>query len=813
MARKPTPAPRSGEDRLSLYRAKRDFSGTPEPAGAAATAARQLIVQHHFATRDHYDLRLEIDGVLASWAVTRGPSANPRDKRLAVRTEDHPLDYAAFEGAIPKGHYGAGAVILWESTTYTPLNGDPAQALRNGEIKFLAHGARMRGAWVLVRMKTQEKRENWLLIKERDGFAEDDDGLTARFPGSIATQRSRVEIEAGAPAHKKRRAAKSQPPPAFVEPQLCETAQEPPATSGWLTEMKYDGYRLQIARGGEQIAIYTRTGLDWTKRFPGLASAARALPCDSALLDGEAVVFDRRGVSDFPGLVAALESGRVSAVEYVAFDLLFLDGADLRALPLQERKGRLQKLLGAQQGALRFADNVTDNGAAVFAAAAKAGAEGVVCKRAASAYRSGRWSDWLKVKSDLREDVLAIGYMPSTKNDLFASLLAAVERDGELVYVGRIGTGYDAQTRRNLWDKMANDAARAPPQLANPELTPPKAVFLKQPLRVQTRFGGWTGDGQMRQARFLGLREDLPAYATPAARAKQKEAAMPKDALITHRERIVYTADGFTKGDIADYYASVADKILPYLADRPVSIVRAPENIDKETFFQRRPLKGMTRGVTPLGEGEDAYFALDGREGLMTAAQFGAIEFHGWMSRADRPGHPDRMIFDLDPDASLPFETVKTAAQEIASHLQEIGLVTFAMLTGGKGVHVVAPLDASLPVEDVEMFAHGFALGLAQQAPERFIATMSKTRREGRIFIDWMRNKKIATAILPWSLRARPGAPAAVPVTWKELQSLGSGAAFNIETAPTRADPWKNYFTIKQTIPRAALDFMRKSKT
>ncbi len=813
-------------DPLSRYRARRDFSATPEPTGQPRAPGRRLIVQRHLARRDHYDLRLEMDGVLKSWAVTRGPSADPRDRRLAVRTEDHPLDYADFEGLIPKGQYGGGTVVLWEYTTFTPLNGDPAEAVEKGEIKFLAHGERMRGRWVLVRMKTREKRENWLLIKERDEYAEQDDALTARFPNSIVSGRSREEIESdgaaavwdsharNAPDARGAGLRKRLPAPAFVAPSLCTSAERPPEGDDFLFEMKYDGYRVELAVG-DGARLYTRSGLDWSAKFPGVLAAARALPCRAALVDGEAVAFDRKGLSDFPALVAALESRRARDVVFVAFDLLMLDGKDLRARPLEKRKEKLRALLADAPPALRFAEHVAGSGARVFAQAAASGAEGVVAKRANAPYRSGRTRDWLKIKACPREDVLAIGYMPSPDTK-FRSLLAAVETPDGLRYAGRIGTGYGARTREMIWPRLKANATTRAPHVRNPALLPRDAVFLAPPLRAEVRFGGWTGDGLMRQARFLSLREDAPVQEAPTKATTmqcrttmQRKTTGAAPVLVTHPERVIFPDDGVTKGDVAAYYEAVADRLLPHLANRPVSLVRTPDGIDAQTFFQRHPLKGMTRGVIAVKDGDRTYIALDGAEGLRTAAQFSAIELHGWMCRADRIDHPDRMVFDLDPDDDLTFADVRRAARDIADHLEAVGLAAWPMLSGGKGVHVVAPLDRSLPFTDVETFAAGFARGLARQKPDRYIATMSKAKRKGRIFIDWLRNKKSATAVLPWSLRARKGAPVATPVGWKELARIRSASAFDIRTAPRRGDPWESFFETRQTIPRAAIDLVR----
>ena len=810
-------------DALATYRAKRDFAKTSEPAETKIKPGRQLVVQHHFATRDHFDLRLEIDGALVSWAVTRGPSANPKDRRLAVRTEDHPLDYGSFEGVIPKGQYGGGTVVLWEYATYAPQNGDPAEALRKGELKFLAKGERMRGGWVLVRLKGKEKRENWLLVKERDEFAEEDDSLATRFPEGVRSHLTREKIEGGARSgvwsgKTGRKKGASAALPAFVEPQLCETAEKPPTGDDWLAEMKYDGYRLQIAIGGGEVSIFTRSGLDWTDKFPAVVDAARALPCASASIDGEAIVFGPQGVSDFAALVASLEQGKNGQIEFVAFDLLSLDGKDVRKAPLTERKAMLQRLTAAQKGAIRYAAHVEGDCAAVFDKAVVAGAEGIVAKRADAAYRSGRTPNWLKVKAVHREDVLIVGYTPSTDGTSFASLIAAKEVGDELVHIGRIGTGFNASVRASLWPKMnALATMEKPAALGGVTPTPRGSMYLRTPLRAEVLFGGWTGGGQLRHARFLGLSDRQQAGAPKSAAAKaapaKRSADPPVSATpVTHASRVVYPADGITKGDIAAYYEAVAARMTPYLDGRLVSIVRAPDNIDDETFFQRRPMKGMTRGIEAVREGDGEYIAIRGAQGLRTAAQFGAIEFHGWTSRFDRPDHPDRMVIDLDPAPDVKFAAVKQAAREIADHLAAIGVKSWPMITGGKGVHVVVPLDRSATTDDVAGFAQAFAQGLAEREPKRFIATMSKARRTGRIFIDWMRNSPRATAILPWSLRARPGAPVATPLTWAALKKLESGAAYDIRSAVKLRDPWARETDFVQSIPEHALALARKAR-
>jgi len=845
MARAPASRSARKTDPLATYRSKRDFTRTSEPEGTRSRGGNgyRFLVQRHWATRQHWDFRLEVDGVLKSWAVTRGPSANPADKRLAVRTEDHPVSYAGFEGTIPENEYGGGTVMMWDEGTFVPLNGDPGEAIDNGQIKFELSGHRMKGRWVLVRMHTQEKHENWLLIKERDDEVSDSSDLATRFNTSVTTGRSREQIESGKAAKttkaaesqtnkaartSRRRTASAATPatlPAFVAPMLCDTRDEAPDGDDWLHEVKHDGYRVIIAAADGASKVYTREGLDWTARYPLIATAA-ALLKHAVLIDAEAIVQNEQGLSDFAALVAAFErnSGKIVAM---AFDLLHLDGKDLRSQPLEARKAALFKLIGKGRGAIHYSDHIVGHGPEVFKELAARGGEGIISKKINSTYRSGRSSAWLKIKTEQREDVLIIGWKDSTKGRRFSSLMAAAETPEGLVFAGGVGTGFSAQTEADLMQRFEANAASAPPDLIGADKMPRKVHFIDPPLRAEVKLAGWTDDRQMRHARFLGLREDRapPKRTTKApakhaasvnaaprkvssAAAKKAEAARPAPVKITHGDRVVFPDDGITKQQVADYYAAVAERMVPHLRDRPVSLIRAPDGIGGEIFYQRHPLPGMARGIVPIKDpsgGRKTYFSLDGATGIQTAAQFGGIEIHGWGALADDLDSPDRMVFDLDPDEGLDFAAVKIAARDLKDHLAAIGLESYAMLTGGKGIHVVVPLDRSLGWGPVETFAAGFARGLAADKPDTYVATMSKARRKGRIFIDWLRNKQTATAVQPWSLRARKGAPVAVPVAWTELGRIQRASAFDIRAAAKRRDPWTDFFKIRQTIPPAAL--------
>ena len=802
------------ESKLLRYHGKRDFKKTPEPMGVKGLKPnQQLIVQKHFARRMHFDLRLEIDGVLVSWAVTRGPSANPRDKRLAVRTEDHPLSYGTFEGLIPKPQYGGGTVILWEYGTYKPLNGPASKALAEGQIKFEACGHRLKGAWVLVRMNSADKGENWLLIKERDEYAETDDSISVRFEDGVISGLSRDQLETGSKSQTRNRSNDSDRVglPAFVGPQLCGSQHTVPQGEDWAYEMKYDGYRLIIAVGGGQARIYTRSGLDWTSKFTKLAAAAIRLPVKQCLLDGEAVVFNASGISDFPALVTTLEKKQTGPVSFVAFDLLTLDGQDLTAHSYLKRKLRLQKVMPPSSNIIRYAKHSEGNGEEVFQAATNAGAEGIIAKLKTSPYRSGRTKDWLKIKGDLRDDVEIIGYLPSQKNNSFASLLAAKQIDGRRSFVGRIGTGYNTLNRPQI-QRMLEGPEKPNIGVAFANKIPPGAKLIRQPFTAEVRFGGWTADRQMRQARFISVQSDRSTPQKVKLQPVKLKSGVTSKSLwrITHAERILFPDDKITKGDLDAYYNEVKNLILPHIEKRPLSLLRVPESIVSETFFQRHPLKGMTKGIEAFGAEEEKYFALSGEAGLAEAVQFGTVEFHGWNATLPHLDRPDRMTFDLDPDINIPFDRVKSAAITIRDYLRAAKLDSWPLLSGGKGIHVVVPLDRSNISEDVETFCKQFAKRMEAAKPDVFVANMSIAKRKNKIFIDYLRNREKATAIVPWSIRAIRGASLAAPLSWKILEVVTSAQEYHIRKLPP-PDLWKKFWNTRQKLSAGVLELLQTS--
>ncbi len=743
------------------------------------------MVQKHDATRLHWDLRLEVDGVLKSWAVTRGPSANPDDKRLAVRTEDHPLSYATFEGTIPKGEYGGGTVMLWDRGTWEPIKGKSAKDLEEGHLHFVLHGERMKGEWMLIRLKPRgrEKNENWLLRKVGDDFAGGSDDLVERCVTSVATGRTMEAIAAGTRAPKTTTAGGK--PPAFHAPQLATLVDTVPTGNDWLHEMKYDGYRAIVAIGGGTAKVFTRTGLDWSGKFPEIAEAAAALDVDNALIDGEIVALDKEGRPSFSALQAAIKDDGGRGLTMFAFDALKIGREALTGLPNITRKARLRAIV-PDAGIIRYADHVVGQGEKLFEAMCAAGVEGIVSKRADAPYAGKRTTNWLKVKCTRRQEFVVIGWSASSaKGRGFRSLLLGLNENGKLRYAGKVGTGFDAGTSAAIRDKLdALAVDKAPVEV--PREAARGARWVKPKLVAEVAFAEFTAENVVRHASFIGLREDKGAKKITAE--KPKATPQTSNVKISSADRVIDTDSGATKGDLAAYYEAVGAIMLPVLARRPVSLVRCPQGRARQCFFQKHDAGSFGDAVhkVPIREkdgSKEDYLWVDSIDGILSCVQMGTIEFHGWGALNDTVEKPDRLIFDLDPDTGLNFEDVKSAAFDIKRHLADIGLTSFAMLSGGKGVHVIAPLTPDAKWPAVKDFASRFAQALATAEPERFVATMAKAKRKGRIFIDWLRNQRGSTAIVPYSARARANMPVAAPVTWEELRDIDSPAHFTIRDA------------------------------
>ena len=861
--------------KLSAYKAKRDFKLTREPSGETqVTSAPRLrfVIQKHAATRLHYDLRLELDGVFRSWAVTRGPSLDPHDKRLAVEVEDHPLDYGDFEGTIPKGQYGGGTVQLWDRG-YWAAEGSrsPEDQLKAGELKFVMEGERLHGGWVLVRMKHDRdggKRTNWLLIKHHDEAARDETATEAMMAEdrSVASGRGMEAIAAGkgrgprpfmlatkaaAPADavwnskphntaeadpaprlraKARRAKNAAPAmPAFIAPQLCKSLDCAPSGEGWVHEIKFDGYRMQLRVEGGQAALRTRKGLDWTKRFGAIAREAAALP--DCVMDGEVVALDRAGAPDFAPLQAALSDGKTDDLIFFAFDLMVCEGEDLRSQSLVERKARLKSVLDdalPHAPHIRFVDHFVTAGDAVLKSACRLSLEGIVSKRLDAPYVSGRGEAWTKAKCRAGHEVVIGGW--TSDGPALRSLIVGVHRADRFVYLGKVGTGFGRDVATRLVAALKPLAVKTSP-FDGPDN--PKAAanvhWVKPDLIAEIEFAGWTGDGMVRQAAFKGLRADKPACEVEAERpapaattdlAEPIKASKPPPTRAAHGnggavvmgvpiskpDKALWpdAGDGapVSKLDLARYFEAVGSWLSPHIVGRPCSIIRAPDGIDGELFFQRHAMRGSSHLFELITVSGDRlpYLSIPRIEALAAVAQIGGLELHPWNCRLGAPDTPGRLVFDLDPAPDVAFDAVVEAAREVRDRLSDVGLVSFCKTTGGKGLHVVTPLaspgKAELTWPMAKTFAQTLCAQMAADSPERFVLNMAKKLRTGRIFLDYLRNDRMATAVAPLSPRARPGAAVSMPLTWTQVRAGLDPKRFTVRTAPGligNSAAWEDY--------------------
>ncbi len=826
-------------DRLAPYRTKRDFARTAEPAGADRTRPSgklRFVIQKHDATRLHFDFRLELDGVFKSWAVTRGPSLGPADKRLAVQTEDHPLDYGDFEGTIPKGEYGGGTVMLWDRGHWTPEQPDPRAALEAGELKFRLEGKRLNGSFVLVRMKRRgrETRDNWLMIKHYDDAATPggDGGVVARELTSVASGRGMDDIAAGRgrkptrfmttpvarPARTRRAPAPAPFAPAFVAPQLATLTERPPGGVGWAHEIKFDGYRMQLRVHGGRATLKTRKGLDWTARFAAIARDGAALA--DGVYDGELCALDHSGSPDFPALQAALADERTDDLILFVFDALVVAGEDIREAPLRERKARLKAVVsaaGRKAGRrIRYVDHFETAGDAVLQSACRMSLEGIVSKRLDAPYQSGRSATWVKSKCRAGHEVVIGGWTGAAGQ--LRSLLVGVHRDGRLIYVGRVGTGFGRDTVARVLPRLQKArASNSPFSGSGAPRDGAEITWTKPVLVAEIEFAGFTGSGMVRQGAFKGLRDDKPARDVEAETPTPVEdarLAMPAGkagdnvvmgVTLSSPDRPLWPDDGagrpVTKLELARYLEAVGPWMMRHLAGRPCSIVRTPDGIGGERFFQRHAGKGSSALLTEVAVAGDhkPYLQVDRVEALAALAQIGAVEFHPWNCLPGQPEVPGRLVFDLDPDEGLPFARVIEAAKTVRARLEAVGLVAFCKTTGGKGLHVVTPLtnDTDGPDWDAaKAFARAICEAIAAGAPDRYVVNMSKARRKGRIFLDYLRNDRTATAVAPLSPRARPLAPVSFPLTWSQVKPGLDPLKWTVGSAPallrkTRA--WSDY--------------------
>ncbi len=821
---------------LDTYQAKRNFGATPEPRGRKAKARQtglRYMVQRHAASRLHYDFRIEHDGVLKSWAVTKAPSRDPHVKRLAVEVEDHPLDYGGFEGIIPAGNYGAGTVQLWDVGEWEPQDKDLDAAFKKGVVKLTLHGERLKGGWALIRLKSDrgkpqkagKQRANWLLVKEKDAYAVEGEGdALAEIDASVVSGRSLAEIAEG-PAvwtASKPAARKSAPQPSAAEPkplaqphafvpiQLCQVAEHPPARPGWVHEIKFDGYRLQVATGGERATLRTRKGLDWSDRFPELAIDAAHWP--DAVVDGELCALDKDGLPDFSALQTAIAEEKTAGLVYFAFDLLFDGAEDLRSLPLSHRKARLQawcdRVAKSHARRLRYADHFAAKGEAVLESACRMGLEGVISKKLDSPYRSGRSAAWVKSKCRGRDEVV-IGGWSSEDGARFRSLLVGVMTKGGLRYLGRVGTGYSAALMKTLLPALKAASVDRSPFISAPEADD-QLHWVAPVLVAEVEHAGYSKDGILRQAAFKGLREDkspadVLASPQPPSLAAKAGRMVVAGVRVSHPDKILWPAMGdhapVSKADLILYYEAAAERLLPHILDRPVSIIRAPDGIEGQRFFQRHVMAGRHPGLRAVDVGEGRpYVAVTDLSGLIAIGQAGGLELHPWGCKSGDPETPDQITFDLDPDAGLDFDDVVAAAHLLKPRLETLGLTPFVKTTGGKGLHVVVPIKADarsrIGWDQAKAFAKGVSEAMKAEHPDRFTTTLSKKARGGKIFLDYLRNGRAATAVAPWSPRARPGAGIACPLCWTQVKPGLNPTAFNLLTAADllkAPDPWAEF--------------------
>jgi bifunctional non-homologous end joining protein LigD len=877
---------------LREYRRKRNFKKTPEPSGTSSVRRgkgdRLFVIQKHAASRLHYDFRLELEGVLKSWAVPKGPSLDPADKRLAMHVEDHPLDYGSFEGIIPKGEYGGGTVLLWDRGIWEPV-GDPHQTYRAGNLKFVLKGEKLRGGWALVRIRGGRRGDDngrsWLLIKERD--AEARSGRAASIvdskPKSVATGRTLEQVAAAkdrvwhgnANGHERPAAAARKPPapiraatanrsrpstskptgevagarraalPKFVPPQLATLVSQAPSGEGWLHEMKYDGYRILARLDHGHVTLSSRNGRDWTEKFPTIAETVARLAAERAMLDGEIAVLQPDGTTSFQALQNFLSGTGRGHLVYMVFDLLHLDGWDLTGARLDDRKAVLEGLLAAgdgKAGPVRYSDHVVGDGPAFFAHACRLGLEGVIAKRRDARYRGTRSADWLKIKCVKRQEVVIGGYTdPEGSRIGIGALLVGVYEDRRLVYAGKVGTGFDQKTLRALKKRLAPLEQKGCPFATSPTGVG-RPHWVKPELVTEVSFSEWTADGKMRHPSFQGLREDkratsvvrelpaaaveevveMPGSSTRAAKVKGREGPAPAPAKgpseavvagirLTHADRVLYPAQKTTKRDLALFYESIADWILPHLAGRPTALVRCPEGVAKDCFYQKHVgtwapeslRRVKIRERTKIGE----YLVVDSLAALIGLVQIGILEIHTWNSVVERLEQPDRLVFDLDPGPGVPWKRVVEGARLIRERLLALHLESFVKTTGGKGLHVVAPLSPGPTWDEGAAFARTLAQSIATEDPRSYVAHMAKSARQGRIFIDYLRNVRGATSVAAYSTRAKPAAPVSVPLGWEELSPAITSDHYTIVNLPRRlaglkADPWARYRTLRQKLPK-----------
>ena len=808
--------------KLNEYNQKRNFYKTPEPEGEAARPEGYLrfVVQHHMARRDHYDFRLEWNGALLSWAVPKGPSYNTRDKRLAVQVEDHPLEYRNFEGTIPKGEYGGGTVMLWDEGSWEPYV-EVDKGLKEGSLKFVLKGRRLKGKWALVRMKTKadETRDNWLLFKEKDEYVKAADGIS-EFVTSIRTGRTMTEIEAGQDEKVVRN------PFDRTDAQLAKLVNTVPEGDDWLYELKYDGYRIMAFVEGNSVRLMTRNNIDYTNRFWDAASSLLDWAAGRAMvLDGEMVVTDEAGKTDFQALQNYMKNPKGQSLTYIVFDLLALDGADLRGQRLTQRKETLQALMKDAPQNLHYSQHVVGSGKDSFKAASEAGMEGIIGKKADSVYSGTRNGDWIKLKCEKRQEFVIGGYtLTDKKASGVSALLLGVYVGDEFVYAGRAGTGLSEADMRELETRFAalkrteSPFKPAPKPRSNERIT-----WLAPQLVAEIKFAEWTKENLLRQASFKGLRADKNPRDVKKEKADDKEAELPAKELekpmeenesgiiiegikISSPDKILFDDPQVTKAEVARYYEQVSARMLPYVGHRILSIVCCPKGVSQSCFFKKHPAsdnKGIVTMPIRTGDGEtEDYFYIENASGLISQVQMGTLEFHIWGSRVDELEKPDMMVFDLDPDEGMDLDTVRRGVRDMKAILAELSLNSYLKTSGGKGYHVVVPFQPAVSWDVFHDFARSIAELMEQNWPDRYTSNVRKAKRTNKIFIDWIRNGRGATSIAPYSIRARKGARVSMPIAWDELDTVAPDGVTMADALLRLGgnDPWKDFFQNHQRL-------------
>ncbi|KTD10622.1 DNA ligase D [Legionella gratiana] len=828
---------------LSQYHKKRNFTKTSEPKGKVTKENHRLyVIQKHAASHLHYDFRLELHGLLKSWAIPKGPSLDPKIKRLAIHVEDHPIEYGSFEGIIPKGQYGGGTVMLWDEGTWEPLDDNPYAAYEKGHLRFKLHAQKLNGRWDLIRFKDEK---HWFLIKYDDKYAkeEKDYDITRTLTKSVKSDYSIEEIaehythlwqnsEAKAVKSKKSKQRTKVKPtivlpeglnktnfPEFITPQLATLVDKPPKGSQWAHEIKLDGYRILAFKNGSEVLLKSRNNKDWTHELQPIAEAVNQLPFEQIVLDGEVVVLDANGRSDFQLLQNSIQNKEQAHFIYFLFDVLYFEGYDLRGLPLIERKSILKNILTANIPHLHYSDHIIKEGKELYEYSCNYDLEGIISKRVDGTYLSKRSKDWLKIKCLKRQEFVIGGYTsPKEGRAHFGSLFLGVyNKEGTLDYTGNVGTGFNTQSLNEINQLLSQNKAKTNPFTSNPPGST-QAHWLKPLLVCEVEFTQWTKDGLLRHPSFKGMRLDKKAIEVVRESElllgkTKKEKATPKikknsTFKLTHPDKILYPEDGISKQDLLNYYETVSDYILPYLSLRPLTLVRCPSHYN-ECFYQRHYTKATEKALHPIedptDEEHERYIYLNDRQGLLSLVQMGVLEIHPWGSTIKHLEQPDIIIIDLDPAPDVHWSHVVKAAFDIRDHLDQYKLKSFVKSTGGKGLHVVIPILPEYEWEEVKQFTHIFVQFLEKLNPKNYISKMTKSKRGGKIFVDYLRNQRTATAISPYSTRARLHAPIATPLSWNELSDNKEENSYTIKTLPKRLkqlkeDPWKDFWMIKQSL-------------